>query len=224
MKVEGLRAAIEAEVTAYALNHYRHGVSATFSKPTEVSLNCPFALSLSNWPVVGWKIHCVLHWRSPVPAKELLEWALAQPVDCCHIWRAGRGHWCPKSSGVIKFVNSQPRRVFNSETPRCIIMRMAMFNWFPRKRWRRASHLATTPRRPRSWWSWWKNQRQSTRLPSVKIIRFDRPQIFLWHTWSISSSFRRCLTQRSRRSDGSCQWRGRRLTGIKSQATALERS
>ena len=35
-KVEGLRAAIEAEVTAYALNHYRHGVSATFSKPTEV--------------------------------------------------------------------------------------------------------------------------------------------------------------------------------------------
>merc|ERR1712241_1366104 len=25
----------EAEVTAYALNHYRHGVSATFSKPTE---------------------------------------------------------------------------------------------------------------------------------------------------------------------------------------------
>ena len=35
IKVEGLRAAIEAEVTAYALNHYRHGVSATFSKPTE---------------------------------------------------------------------------------------------------------------------------------------------------------------------------------------------
>merc|ERR1712130_225628 len=34
-EVEGLRAAIEAEVTAYALNHYRHGVSATFSKPTE---------------------------------------------------------------------------------------------------------------------------------------------------------------------------------------------
>jgi len=33
--VESLRAAIEAEVTAYALNHYRHGVSATFSKPTE---------------------------------------------------------------------------------------------------------------------------------------------------------------------------------------------
>merc|ERR1711934_615927 len=31
------RAAIEAEVTAYALNHYRHGVSATFSKPTEDS-------------------------------------------------------------------------------------------------------------------------------------------------------------------------------------------
>ena len=37
MKVESLRAAIEAEVTAYALNHYRHGVSATFSKPTEVA-------------------------------------------------------------------------------------------------------------------------------------------------------------------------------------------
>jgi len=35
VKVESLRAAIEAEVTAYALNHYRHGVSATFSKPTE---------------------------------------------------------------------------------------------------------------------------------------------------------------------------------------------
>merc|ERR1712047_36343 len=34
-EVESLRAAIEAEVTAYALNHYRHGVSATFSKPTE---------------------------------------------------------------------------------------------------------------------------------------------------------------------------------------------
>ena len=43
VQVEGLRAAIEAEVTAYALNHYRHGVSATFSKPTEVK--CPFALS-----------------------------------------------------------------------------------------------------------------------------------------------------------------------------------
>ena len=35
--MESLRAAIEAEVTAYALNHYRHGVSATFSKPTEVA-------------------------------------------------------------------------------------------------------------------------------------------------------------------------------------------
>jgi len=33
--VEGLRAAIEAEVTAYAMNHYRHGVSATFSKAAE---------------------------------------------------------------------------------------------------------------------------------------------------------------------------------------------
>jgi len=33
--VEGLRAAIEAEVTGYAMNHYRHGVSATFSKTTE---------------------------------------------------------------------------------------------------------------------------------------------------------------------------------------------
>ena len=36
--VEGLRAAIETEVTAYAMNHFRHGVSATFSKNTEVSL------------------------------------------------------------------------------------------------------------------------------------------------------------------------------------------
>jgi len=33
--VEGLRAAIETEVTAYAMNHFRHGVSATFSKNTE---------------------------------------------------------------------------------------------------------------------------------------------------------------------------------------------
>jgi len=33
--VEGLRSAIEAEVTAYALNHYRHGVSSTYSKNTE---------------------------------------------------------------------------------------------------------------------------------------------------------------------------------------------
>jgi len=33
--VEGLRAAIETEVTAYAMNHFRHGVSATFSKNAE---------------------------------------------------------------------------------------------------------------------------------------------------------------------------------------------
>jgi len=33
--VEGLRAAVEAEVTIYALNHFKHGVSATFSKNTE---------------------------------------------------------------------------------------------------------------------------------------------------------------------------------------------
>jgi capping protein alpha len=33
--VENLRAAVEAEVTSYALNHYRHGVCATFSKETD---------------------------------------------------------------------------------------------------------------------------------------------------------------------------------------------
>ena len=33
--MEGLRAAVEAEVTGYCLNHYRHGVSATFSKEGE---------------------------------------------------------------------------------------------------------------------------------------------------------------------------------------------
>jgi len=33
--VESLRAAIEREVTGYTLNHYPHGVSATFSKETE---------------------------------------------------------------------------------------------------------------------------------------------------------------------------------------------
>jgi len=33
--MEVLRAAVEAEITAYAMNHYRHGVSATFSKNTE---------------------------------------------------------------------------------------------------------------------------------------------------------------------------------------------
>lgn len=33
--VEALRAAIEKEVTEYTLNHYPHGVSATFSKETE---------------------------------------------------------------------------------------------------------------------------------------------------------------------------------------------
>jgi len=33
--MEGLRAALEAEVTGYCLNHYPHGVSATFSKPGE---------------------------------------------------------------------------------------------------------------------------------------------------------------------------------------------
>merc|ERR1712223_1424267 len=44
-EVESLRAAIEAEVTAYALNHYRHGVSATFSKPTE-RWGAPWAFGL----------------------------------------------------------------------------------------------------------------------------------------------------------------------------------
>ena len=33
--MEGLRAAAESEVTEYCLNHYRHGVSSTFSKMTE---------------------------------------------------------------------------------------------------------------------------------------------------------------------------------------------
>lgn len=33
--VESLRSAIENEVTGYCLNHYKHGVSATFSKNTE---------------------------------------------------------------------------------------------------------------------------------------------------------------------------------------------
>jgi len=33
--VENLRTAIESEVTSYALNHYRHGVCATFSKETD---------------------------------------------------------------------------------------------------------------------------------------------------------------------------------------------
>ena len=47
-KVEGLRAAIEAEVTAYALNHYRHGVSATFSKPTERYHYC-IKIHVKSW-------------------------------------------------------------------------------------------------------------------------------------------------------------------------------
>ena len=33
--MEGLRAAVETEVTEYCLNHYRHGVSSTISKKTE---------------------------------------------------------------------------------------------------------------------------------------------------------------------------------------------
>ena len=33
--MESLRSAVEAEVTEYCLNHYRHGVSSTFSKTTE---------------------------------------------------------------------------------------------------------------------------------------------------------------------------------------------
>jgi len=33
--MESLRAAVETEVTEYCLNHYRHGVSSTFSKTTE---------------------------------------------------------------------------------------------------------------------------------------------------------------------------------------------
>ena len=48
IKVEGLRAAIEAEVTAYALNHYRHGVSATFSKPTERYHYC-IKIHVKSW-------------------------------------------------------------------------------------------------------------------------------------------------------------------------------
>jgi len=35
--MESLRAAVEAEVTAYTSSHYRHGVCATFSKPSESS-------------------------------------------------------------------------------------------------------------------------------------------------------------------------------------------
>jgi len=37
--MEGLRAAVEAEVTGYCLNHFRHGVSATFSKEGEDGQN-----------------------------------------------------------------------------------------------------------------------------------------------------------------------------------------
>ena len=48
LKVEGLRGAIEAEVTAYALNHYRHGVSATFSKPTERYHYC-IKIHVKSW-------------------------------------------------------------------------------------------------------------------------------------------------------------------------------
>ena len=162
LKVEGLRAAIEAEVTAYALNHYRHGVSATFSKPTEVNLSCTFVFPLSQQSIAGWQIHCVLYRRSSVPAKELLERALAQPMDCRNIWTAGRGHWCPQSPGGFAF---GPESVTNFPTIRCIIMRMAMSSWSPPKRWRRVSHLAMMQKRPKSWWSSWRIRRQSTRLP-----------------------------------------------------------
>ena len=36
------------EVTAYALNHYRHGVSATFSKPTERYHYC-IKIHVKSW-------------------------------------------------------------------------------------------------------------------------------------------------------------------------------
>ena len=58
--MEGLRAAIEAEVTAYALNHYRHGVSATFSKPTEVNLKCALSYSLVDLTQDGKSIVCCI--------------------------------------------------------------------------------------------------------------------------------------------------------------------
>ena len=127
--MEGLRAAIEAEVTAYALNHYRHGVSATFSKPTEVK--CPFGLAEFSLNLLqdGKSIVCCIEdhqfqpknywngrWRS--------QWTVAISGGQAEV------------TGVLKVqvILTESRRVIIFQKRRCIITRMGMFSWSPQKR------------------------------------------------------------------------------------------
>merc|ERR1712004_186753 len=157
-EVESLRAAIEAEVTAYALNHYRHGVSATFSKPTEGGKSIVCCIEDHQFqPKNYWNGR----WRS--------QWTVTIAGQQAEV------------VGVLKVQVILPLPPFLTTSlhrtlSRCTTTRTATCSLCHPRRRRKASHLAMMLRQPKNWSSSWRNQRQSIRLPLAKTTRQCRTQ------------------------------------------------